>query len=75
MVSWGVEQIKESEWTLLFVHLSQPCACGMRFRGTMKKREIEPDDDGRPNEEEELKKPVERPAEAEDEDPELGRGE
>ncbi len=37
-------------------------------------RSIEPDD-GRPSEEDELKKDVERPAEAEDEDPDLGRGE
>ena len=37
-------------------------------------RKIEPED-GPPTEDEELKKPVERPAEDDDADPELGKGE
>lgn len=40
----------------------------------MKRQFIEPDD-GRPNEDEELQKSVERPAEQVDEDPEIGKGE
>lgn len=38
------------------------------------RRDIEPED-GPPTEDEELKKPVERPAEDDDADPEFGKGE